>query len=95
MVISGMDKQLEYVDIQNVSHANVIINGWTLVSEVGNQICPLKGTLKPKQVLRIWAATGQVGISCGFHNPIWLDQELDPAVLYNANGEEMDRYPPK
>jgi len=94
VVISGVDKRLEYVDIQNVSHTIVIINGWTLVSETGHQSCILKGRLKPKEVLRIWAATGQVGLSCGFKNPIWLNNDPDPAVLYNANGEEVDRYSP-
>jgi len=89
---------LEFVDIQNVSYSIVKLAGWELVSEVGNQVCLLKGSLKSKEVLRIFAGMagpGQVGISCGFHNPIWLDQEPDPAVLYNPRGEEVSRYPAK
>jgi hypothetical protein len=53
----------------------------------------LKGILEPKGVLRIWAGKGQSGISCGFKKDIWIDNEPDPAVLYNAYGEEVSRYP--
>jgi hypothetical protein len=88
---------LEYVDIQNAGLIEVNLSGWALVSEVGNQVCYLKGLLKPKDVLRIWAAFGPTGqtdiINCGFKNPIWLDEQLDPAVLYNAKGDEVSRYP--
>ena len=97
VVITHVDKKLEYVDIQNAGLIEVNLSGWALVSEVGNQVCNLKGLLKPKEVLRIWAAfgpTGQTGIiNCGFKNPIWLDEQLDPAVLYNTKGDEVSRYP--
>ena len=93
VLITAVDKQLEYVDIQNAGNPPVNLRGWVLVSETGNQACKLRGILEPKQVLRIWAAKGQVGLSCEFKNPIWLDQELDPAVLYNAKGEEVSRFP--
>jgi hypothetical protein len=93
VLIIYIDKQLEFVDIQNAGGAPADLRGWVLVSETGDQTCNLKGTLLSKQVLRIWAGTGQVGLSCGFKNPIWLDEESDPAVLYNAKGEEVSRYP--
>src|SRR5258707_13925348 len=93
VVIPNVDKRLEYVDIQNVSYSAVLLTGWVLASETGNQACILRGNLKPREVLRIWAGTGQVGISCGFHNLIWLDEKPDPAVLYNPKGEEVSRYP--
>jgi len=93
VLISAVDKELEYVDIQNVGILTANLSGWVLVSETGNQTCKLRGILEPKQVLRIWAAKGQVGLSCEFKNPIWLNQEPDPAVLYNAKGEEVSRYP--
>ena len=93
VLITAVDKELEYVDIQNAGGAPTTLSGWTLVSEAGNQICRLRGILLSHQVLRIWAGTGQIGFSCGFTNPIWLNNELDPAVLYNAYGQEVSRYP--
>jgi hypothetical protein len=93
VLITAVDKELEFVDIQNAGYPTVSLYGWVLVSETGNQRCPLRGIIQSKEVLRIWAGEGQVGISCGFKNPIWLDQESDPAVLYNAKGEEVSRYP--
>jgi len=93
VLITGVDKKLEYVDIQNAGNPPVNLSGWVLVSEAGNQSCKLKGILQPKEVLRIWAGTGQVGFSCGFKRTIWLDNQPDPAVLYNAKAEEVSRYP--
>ncbi len=96
VVITGVDKELEYVDIQNTGGAPVSLAGWRLLSEVGEQSCLLKGILQAKEVLRIWAGEGPVGstgINCGFKNRIWLDQEPDPAVLYNAKGQEVSRFP--
>ena len=94
VVIIYVDKELEYVDIQNAGIPTVNLKGWKLVSEVGNQTCYLTGILQPKDVLRIWAGRNhQVGLNCGFHNFIWIDNALDPAVLYNADGEEVSRYP--
>lgn len=96
VVITGVDKQLEYADIQNTGPIAISLRGWTLVSEIGEQACPLRGILQPKQVLRIWAGvgpTGSTGINCEFKNNIWLDQEPDPAVLYNAKGQEVSRFP--
>ena len=93
ILITAVDKELEFVDIQNVGGAPTSINGFVLVSEVGNQSCILRGILLSKQILRIWAGTGQIGFSCGFRNPIWSNDELDPAVLYNAEGQEVSRYP--
>ena len=92
VVITFVDKKLEYVDIQNAGGSPVDLNGWELVSETGNQTCVLRGILQSKEVLRIWAGTGSVGLSCGFKGKIWLDEDLDPAVLYNADGQEVSRY---
>jgi hypothetical protein len=93
ILITAVNKDLEFVDIQNVGGAPASLSGWTLVSEVGNQSCLLRGVLLSKQILRIWAGTGEIGFSCGFRNLIWSNDELDPAVLYNANGQEVSRYP--
>src|SRR5678815_1109627 len=55
--IIAVDKSLEYVDIQNFSNGVVDLSGWKLVSETGNQSCPLSGLLQPNTGLRIWAGT--------------------------------------
>ncbi len=93
VVITAVNKKLEYVDIQNAGGSPVNLNGWALVSETGNQSCLLRGILQSKEVLRIWAGTGSVGLSCGFKRNIWMDKEPDPAVLYNADEQEVSRYP--
>jgi hypothetical protein len=88
-----VDKRAEYVDIENLTSATINLRGWRLVSEVGDQSCALRGNLGPNRVLRIWARQGDPGFDCRFENNIWRDNEDDPAVLYNPQGEVVSRFP--
>lgn len=92
IIITAVNKSSEYVDIKNVSAAPINLKGWTLVSEKGNQACSLGGTLQPGEALRIWAGASSTGFSCGFGSNIWNNSEPDPAVLYDPQGREVDRY---
>jgi hypothetical protein len=93
VVIVAVDKPREYVEIQNRTNVVVNLGGWRLVSETGSQSCPLRGTLEPNAVLRIWARRGEPGFDCRFAFNIWNDNTPDPAVLYNSQGEEVSRFP--
>jgi hypothetical protein len=93
VLIVGVDKPREYVDIQNFGNGPVDLTGWRLVSVMGNQSCALSGVLQPTEILRIWAGKGNTGLSCRFPVNIWNDNTDDPAVLYNAQGQEVSRYP--
>ena len=93
LIIVSVNKSAEYVDIQNVGGELVFLDGWVLVSERDNQTCGLGGLIKPGDTLRIWAGSGSPGFSCGYSGNIWNNNELDPAVLYNAQGQEVSRYP--
>ena len=84
---------MEYVDLQNVGNAPVDLRGWRLVSETGSQACMLSGILQTNEVLRVWARKGDSGFSCGYSFNIWNDNQSDPAVLYNVQGEEVSRSP--
>ena len=75
-----------------MGNGDVNLSGWLLVSEKGNQSCPLSGILKVGETLRIWAMESQGdGFSCGFNTNIWNNSEPDPAVLYNPQGIEVSR----
>ncbi len=92
VIILEVNKREEWVDIQNVGDYDVDLAGWILVSERGQQECPLSGTLTAGETLRIWAMQPQgPGLSCGYNSPIWNNSEPDPAVLYNAQGVEVSR----
>ena len=91
--IVAVDKANEYVELQNVGNAPIDLTGWKLVSETGSQSCTLRGVLQPNEVLRVWARKGDPGLSCGFSFNIWNDNQADPAVLYNSQGEEISRFP--
>ena len=93
VLIVAVNKPMEYVEIQNRTNAALDLGGWRLVSETGSQSCPLRGTLQPDEVLRIWARRGEPGFDCRFAFNIWNDNTSDPAVLYNPQGEEVSRFP--
>lgn len=91
--IIALNKRAEYAEIQNFSSEAVDLDGWRLVSEVGNQSCRLRGTLQPNEILRVWARRGNPGLDCRLGNNIWKDNTPDPAVLYNPQGQEVSRFP--
>ena len=91
--IVGVNKRAEYVEIQNTGNEPVDLTDWKLVSETGNQPCTLWVTILPNETLRIWSGEGNSGMSCGYHIKIWNDNQSDPAVLYDAQGREISRYP--
>jgi hypothetical protein len=93
VVIIGVNKISEYVDIQNNGSTSVNLSGWILVSEKGHQSCPLGGILQPGQMLRIWPRSNSSNFSCHFTTNIWNDNEEDPGVLYNPQGQAVSRYP--
>lgn len=93
VLIVAVDKPREYVDIQNFGNGPVDLRGWRLVSVMGNQSCKLSGVLQPNEILRVWAGTGDTGLSCRFPIRIWNDNTDDPAVLLNTQGQEVSRYP--
>ena len=92
--IVTVNKSEEYVDIRNNSGGDIDLNGWELVSETGNQRCALGGVIGAGQTLRIWAMSedaGQGGFNCGFGGPIWNNSESDPAALFDAQDNLVDR----
>lgn len=92
--IVGVNKVAEYVDIRNSGDGALSLDGWRLVSERGNQTCPLSGNIEAGETLRIWAGTSTLGgYSCGYEDFIWNNSESDPAVLYDPQGLEVSRYP--
>ena len=93
-MIVAVDKRAEVVTIKNVGDAPQDLSGWVLVSERGNQRCALGGVLQPGQSLQIWALSEDAdkgGYNCGFGTNIWNNSKPDPAVLLDAQGQEVSR----
>lgn len=94
--IISVDKRAEVVEIQNTGTKTISLEGWLLLSERGHQDCPLAGELLPGETLKIWAMENdhaEGGFNCGYDSNIWNNSKTDPAVLFNAQGQEVDRYP--
>lgn len=92
VMIISVDKRAEVVTIRNSGSVAVNLQGWTLLSERGSQSCSLGGTIAAGATLQIWSGTG-IGYSCGFPSQIWSNTQSDPAVLINASGQIVSRYP--
>ncbi len=72
VIIVTVNKKDEWVDIKNAGEIDVDLAGWNLVSERGNQDCPLAGIIKAGEILRIWAMKAQgEGYSCGYRSQIF------------------------
>ena len=94
--IVAVDKRAEYVDLVNYGDQPQDLAGWRLVSERGNQECRLEGVLNAGATLRVWAMAedrDRGGYNCGFGTNIWNNSKSDPAALYDAAGQLVDRYP--
>ena len=92
--IKVVDKESEYVDLENIGNQPQDLTGWSLVSEKGNQACGLSGVIISGATLRVWANNPDgEGYNCNYGSEIWNNSELDPAVLYNNQGQEVARYP--
>ncbi len=89
--ITEVNVKSEYVDLFNNSTADIDLKGWYLVSERGDQVCPLGTTLKVGETLRIFSQKGKNGFNCNSVDPIWHNTNQDPAVLYDPAGNNIDR----
>jgi hypothetical protein len=87
----ALDRGNEWAILYNDGTGTQDLTGWVLVSENGDQRCELKGTLAPRESLRVWAQVGPDGFSCGFPQPIWENSGPDAAILLNAYGDEVSR----
>ncbi|MBN2286106.1 MAG: lamin tail domain-containing protein [Tissierellales bacterium] len=93
--ITKLDKRAEYVIITNEGSVDVDISKWVMVSEKGNQsfTFPSGTIIKAGASLKITsgdlAGTGDFTMD---YATIWNNYDADPAVLYNSNNEEIDRY---
>ncbi len=94
--ITFVDKQAEFVDIRNDGGAAQDLGGWRLVSERGGETCPLSGSIGAGQTLRVWMLDDDAD-KPGYHcnssaRGVFSNSDPDPAVLYNAQGQEVSRY---
>ena len=87
----ALDRGNEWVILYNDGTGTQDLAGWVLVSEAGDQRCPLSGKLAPRESMRVWAQVGPDGLSCGFAEPIWENAGPDAAILLDAYGDEVSR----
>lgn len=94
VVITKLDKVAEYVIIKNNGTVAIDIGGWTMISEKGNQtfVFPSGYILNPGQecILTSGELSGTEDFTMA-NGTIWNNSSLDPAVLVDKIGNEVDR----
>lgn len=92
--IKTVNKEEEFVDLENIGSQPQDLSGWRLISEKGDQACSLSGMIMPGETLRVWADNPNGGgYNCNFGSQIWNNSESDPAILRDNQGQEVSRYP--
>jgi len=95
IAITGLDKNAEMITITNMSDENVNIGGWKIVSVHGNQwfifssdlILPSGDSIK----VGGYSAKEQCDLIWEVGNGIWSNSKSDPAELYDAEGNLINR----
>lgn len=94
--IDLVDKISEYVYIFNNSEEAQDLEGWVLISDRGDETCPLSGILESGEGILIWAMAEdeqEEGYNCGLETEMWDDDQEDTALLYDAEGQLVSQYP--
>lgn len=92
--ISALNKKAEYIVIQNTGENAVDLSGWWILSVKGGQSFTFpKFTLQPGASVKVGdSAKNDVDFHWLDGKGTWNNSEKDPAELYNAAGELVDRY---
>lgn len=95
VIISKLDKQAEYIILENSTDLDIDISGWSILSVRGEQSFTFSDfTLKPNSIVKIGDSAKNPDVD--FHwldgRGTWNNSDSDPAELYNAQGELVDRY---
>lgn len=93
IIISGLDKKAEIVEITNKSSVDVDLSGWYLVSVTGGQTFyfPDGFIIKAGETIKIASADGKGDIKWTDAN-VWNNTSSDPAELYNETGALVYRW---
>ncbi len=93
--IIDLDKEAEYVKIQNKGSQSIDIGGWTMVSEKGYQtfVFPTGYVLEPNQICTLTSGklkdTGDFMMAA---TTIWNNSDSDNGILLDSSGSEVSRW---
>ncbi len=90
--IRDVNKQTEEVTIMNSSNRTINLKGFMLVSVKGNQSYTfIDYELAPGETVIVYGKGGSGDLE-GWINNVWSNSDSDPAELYSADGELIDRW---
>ncbi|MDM8534303.1 lamin tail domain-containing protein [Clostridiaceae bacterium HSG29] len=95
ITITELDKKAEYIVIKNTGNKSVDLSGWRILSVRGEQSFTFSTfTLNSNTSVKVGDSAKNSDVD--FHwldgRGTWNNSKSDPAELYNAKGELVDRY---
>ncbi|MCT4510001.1 MAG: lamin tail domain-containing protein [Tepidibacter sp.] len=95
VMITDLDKKVEYIIITNSGSKSVDLTGWKILSVIGNQSFTFpKFTLNSNSSVKVGDSAKNSDVK--FHwldgKGTWHNRKSDPAELYNTKGELVDRF---
>jgi len=97
VIILEVNEPEDWVRLKNTGSSSVDLTNWIVTSDNGFYACVLVGlTLAPGEEVRVWSLARDVqpgDATCDVDGEMWLNVAADPAILYDADFEEVDRYP--
>jgi hypothetical protein len=93
--IIKLDKKAEIIEIKNTTDSEINLKGWKIVSEKGNQSFVFEEyVLEAGNSVKIGDSNRNENIDLHWMDGkgVWNNTKSDPAILYDANGNVIDRY---
>ncbi|OON90165.1 MAG: hypothetical protein ATN32_04650 [Candidatus Epulonipiscium fishelsonii] len=95
VIINMLNKENERIEIKNLTDKPIDISNWKILSVTGGQEYTFPEIIiQPNSIISVGDEAKNSDIN--FHwlkgKGIWNNTEKDPAELYNAKGELIDRY---
>lgn len=98
VLIMEIEAVEEWLMLYNFTSAAIDLSGWRIVAETGGTTCALSGlTIEADQILIIWTMPDNVQPgdgTCNLSSGMWNDDYSDHGLLYDAQGQLVDRFPP-
>lgn len=94
ILIVGLNKLDDYMEIANIGEQAHDLTGWTVRSGVDERACLLSGPIEAGTVVQVWSlasAVGQGGLNCGFQSELWPDDQPAVVILLDNAGVERSR----
>ncbi|ONI40947.1 hypothetical protein AN639_04135 [Candidatus Epulonipiscium fishelsonii] len=95
IIINSLNKGKEIIEIKNVTDKPINISGWSILSVLGEQVYTFPEIIiQPNSIISVGDSGKNPNVNLHWleGRGVWNNTDKDPAELYNAVWELIDRY---